>query len=211
MPDAFSFRLLATDGVARRGEIATPHGPVATPAFMPVGTQATVKGLAPEAVRATGADIVLGNTYHLMLRPGAERVARLGALHRFMDWPGPILADSGGFQVMSLAKLRKLDADGVTFQSHLDGSTHRLTPARSIEIQHLLDATITMVLDECTSFPATPEEARTSMQLSMRWAERSREAFQQRDGYGLFGIVQGSVYPELRIESVRSLVGIGFD
>ena len=133
-----------------------------------------------------------------MLRPGAERVARLGGLHRFMDWPGPILTDSGGFQVMSLAKLRKLDADGVTFQSHLDGSTHRLTPARSIEIQHLLDATITMVLDECTPFPATPDEARASMQLSMRWAQRSREAFRPRDGYGLFGIVQGSVYPELR-------------
>ena len=151
---------------------------------MPVGTAGTVKAMTADAVRATGAGIVLGNTYHLMLRPGAERIAQLGGLHRFMDWPGPILTDSGGFQVMSLAKLRKLDADGVTFQSHLDGSTHRLTPARSIEIQHLLDATITMVLDECTPFPATPDEARASMQLSMRWAQQSREAFQPRDGYG---------------------------
>ena len=146
---------------------------------MPVGTAGTVKAMTADAVRATGAGIVLGNTYHLMLRPGAERIARLGGLHRFMDWPGPILTDSGGFQVMSLAKLRKLDADGVTFQSHLDGSTHRLTPARSIEIQHLLDATITMVLDECTPFPATPDEARASMELSMRWAQRSREAFRR--------------------------------
>src|SRR6059058_4745997 len=144
MADAFSFHLLGTDGAARRGEIATPHGTIATPAFMPVGTQATVKGLAPEALRASGTEIVLANTYHLMLRPGAERVAALGGLHRFMDWPGPILTDSGGFQVMSLAQLRKLDAEGVTFQSHIDGSRHRLTPARSIEIQHLLDATITM-------------------------------------------------------------------
>jgi queuine tRNA-ribosyltransferase len=208
---AFAHRIIAADGAARTGVLHTAHGEVATPAFMAVGTTGTVKAMTADAVRATGADIVLGNTYHLMLRPGAERVARLGGLHRFMDWPGPILTDSGGFQVMSLAKLRKLDADGVTFQSHLDGSTHRLTPARSIEIQHLLDATITMVLDECTSFPATPEEARTSMQLSMRWAERSREAFLKRGGYGLFGIVQGSVYPELRVESARSLVGIGFD
>ena len=193
-----SHRIIATDCAARTGVLRTAHGDVVTPAFMPVGTAGTVKAMTADAVRATGADIVLGNTYHLMLRPGAERIAQLGGLHRFMDWPGPILTDSGGFQVMSLAKLRKLDADGVTFQSHLDGSTHRLTPARSIEIQHLLDATITMVLDECTSFPATPDEARVSMQLSMRWAQQSREAFQQRDGYGLFGIVQGSVYSELR-------------
>jgi queuine tRNA-ribosyltransferase len=164
-----------------------------------------------DAVRATGARIVLGNTYHLMLRPGAERVARLGGLHRFMDWPGPILTDSGGFQVMSLAKLRKLDADGVTFQSHIDGSTHRLTPSRSIEIQHLLDATITMALDECTPFPATPEQARVSLDLSMRWAERSKDAFVPRPGYGLFGIVQGSIYPVLRVESAQGLTAIGFD
>ena len=173
---------------------------------MPVGTAGTVKAMTADAVRATGASIVLGNTYHLMLRPGAERIARLGGLHRFMDWPGPILTDSGGFQVMSLAKLRKLDADGVTFQSHLDGSHHRLTPARSIEIQHLLDATITMVLDECTAVPATPDEARASMQLSMRWAARSREAFRPRGGYGLFGIVQGSVYPDLREASAHALL-----
>jgi len=206
-----SHRIIATDGAARFGVLHTGHGDVATPAFMPVGTAGTVKAMTADAVRATGADIVLGNTYHLMLRPGAERIAQLGGLHRFMDWPGPILTDSGGFQVMSLAKLRKLDADGVTFQSHLDGATYRLTPERSIEIQHLLDATITMVLDECTSFPATSDEARTSMQLSMRWARRSRDAFQKRDGYGLFGIVQGSIYPELRAESARALIDIGFD
>jgi queuine tRNA-ribosyltransferase len=204
-------RVTATDGAARAGVLHTAHGDVTTPAFMPVGTAGTVKAMTADAVRATGADIVLGNTYHLMLRPGAERVARLGGLHRFMDWPGPVLTDSGGFQVMSLAKLRRLDADGVTFQSHLDGSRHRLTPARSIEIQHLLDATITMVLDECTSFPATPEQAQTSMQLSMRWAALSREAFIVRPGYGLFGIVQGGVYPELREASAQALVSIGFD
>ena len=208
---AFAHRIAATDGAARAGVLHTAHGEVPTPAFLPVGTAGTVKAMTSDAVRATGASIVLGNTYHLMLRPGAERIARLGGLHRFMDWPGPILTDSGGFQVMSLAKLRKLDADGVTFQSHLDGSTYRLTPARSVEIQHLLDATITMVLDECTPFPATPDEARASMELSMRWAQRSHEAFRPRDGYGLFGIVQGSVYPELREASARALLRIGFD
>ena len=207
----FHFRILARDGAARRGEIVTPRGIIRTPAFMPVGTAGTVKAMYPQEVAALGADIVLGNTYHLMLRPGAERIARLGGLHRFMDWPGPILTDSGGFQVMSLAKLRKLDADGVTFQSHLDGSSYRLTPERSIEIQHLLDATITMVLDECTSFPATPEQAEASMQLSMRWAARSRESFVPRPGYGLFGIAQGSVYPDLRAASARALTAIGFD
>src|ERR1041385_5163604 len=184
------FELSASDGLARRGRIETAHGPIDTPAFMPVGTAGTVKAMTADAVRATGAQIVLGNTYHLMLRPGAERIARLGGLHRFMDWPGPILTDSGGFQVMSLAKLRKIDRDGVTFQSHIDGSSHRLTPARSIEIQHFLDATITMALDECTPFPATPEEARRSMELSMRWAALSRDSFVTREGYGLFGIVQ---------------------
>lgn len=207
----FRHRITATDGGARVGVLHTAHGDVATPAFMPVGTAGTIKAMTADAVRATGSDIVLGNTYHLMLRPGAERVAQLGGLHRFMDWPGPILTDSGGFQVMSLAKLRKLDDDGVTFQSHLDGSTHRLTPAKSIEIQHLLDATITIVLDECTSFPATLEQARASMQMSMRWARRSRDAFVSRPGYGLFGIVQGSVYPELREESACALTAIGFD
>jgi queuine tRNA-ribosyltransferase len=208
---AFAYRIDAIDGDARAGVLHTAHGEVPTPAFMPVGTTGTVKAMTSDAVRATGASIVLGNTYHLMLRPGAERVARLGGLHRFMDWPGPILTDSGGFQVMSLAKLRKVDPGGVTFQSHLDGSTHRLTPERSVEIQHLLDATITMVLDECTPFPASPQEARTSMQLSMRWAQQSREAFLTRGGYGVFGIVQGSVYPELREESANALVRIGFD
>jgi queuine tRNA-ribosyltransferase len=208
---SFALRIAATDGNARTGVLHTAHGDVATPAFMPVGTAGTVKAMTADAVRSTGADIVLGNTYHLMLRPGAERIARLGGLHRFMDWPGPILTDSGGFQVMSLAKLRKLDALGVTFQSHLDGSSHRLTPARSIQIQHLLDATITMVLDECTAFPATPEQAQASMQLSMRWAAQSRAAFVARPGYGLFGIVQGSVYPELRKTSADALTAIGFD
>ncbi|HEY7580105.1 MAG TPA: tRNA guanosine(34) transglycosylase Tgt [Acetobacteraceae bacterium] len=205
------YRLAATDGTARTGVLHTAHGEVPTPAFMPVGTAGTVKAMTADAVRATGASIVLGNTYHLMLRPGAERIARLGGLHRFIDWPGPILTDSGGFQVMSLAKLRRLDADGVTFQSHLDGSTHRLTPERSIGAQHLLDATVSMVLDECTPFPASVEEAQASMHLSMRWARRSRDAFRTRAGYGLFGIVQGSVYPALREESARALVRIGFD
>ena len=208
---AFSFEITAHAGAARRGRLVTAHGTVNTPAFMPVGTAATVKAMTPDAVAATGAEIILGNTYHLMLRPGAERIARLGGLHAFMNWPGPILTDSGGFQVMSLAKLRKLTDDGVTFQSHIDGSRHHLTPERSIEIQHQLDADITMVLDECTSFPATEEEASESMRLSMRWAERSRAAFVDRPGYGLFGIVQGGVYPDLRRESAAALTGIGFD
>jgi queuine tRNA-ribosyltransferase len=208
---SLDFCVTATDGHARAGTLQTAHGPIETPVFMPVGTAGTVKAMTADAVRATGAQIVLGNTYHLMLRPGAERIARLGGLHRFMDWPGPILTDSGGFQVMSLAQLRKLDAEGVTFQSHIDGSRHRLTPARSIEIQHLLDATITMALDECTPFPATPDQARDSMELSMRWAVRSREAFTPRPGYGLFGIVQGSIYPDLRAWSADALTSIGFD
>ncbi len=208
---AFSHHVIATDGAARAGVLATAHGPVETPVFMPVGTAGTVKAMTADAVRATGARLVLGNTYHLMLRPGAEQVARFGGLHRFMDWPGPILTDSGGFQVMSLAKLRKLDADGVTFQSHLDGATLRLTPARAVQIQHLLDATITMALDECTSFPATEAEARASMELSMRWAARSKDAFVPRPGYALFGIVQGSVYPALRAASATALTAIGFD
>ena len=209
--DAFRFRIDASDGAARAATISTAHGDIETPVFMPVGTAGTVKAMTADSVRATGASIVLGNTYHLMLRPGAERIARLGGLHRFMDWPGPILTDSGGFQVMSLAKLRKIDADGVTFQSHIDGSSHRLTPARSIEIQHLLDATITMALDECTPFPATPDEARRSMELSMRWATLSREAFVPRPGYGLFGIVQGSIYDDLRAGSTEALCRVGFD
>jgi queuine tRNA-ribosyltransferase len=205
------FSLHATDGAARAGTLHTAHGDVATPVFMPVGTAGTVKAMTADAVRATGAAMVLGNTYHLMLRPGAERVAALGGLHRFMDWPGPILTDSGGFQVMSLAGLRKLDADGVTFQSHIDGTQHRLTPERSTEIQHLLDATVTMAFDECTPFPATPEVAAASMRLSMRWAARCRAAFVARPGYGQFGIVQGSVYPDLRAESAAALEALGFE
>jgi queuine tRNA-ribosyltransferase len=207
----FSFDLLATDGAARLGRVHTAHGAIDTPAFMPVGTAGTVKAMLPGSVAATGAQIVLGNTYHLMLRPGAERVARLGGLHRFMNWPGPILTDSGGFQVMSLAKLRKLTEDGVTFQSHHDGSKHHLTPESSMAIQHLLDADITMAFDECTPFPATPEQAAQSMRLSMRWAARSKAAFVPRPGYGLFGIVQGGIHPELRAESANALLEIGFD
>src|SRR5215468_5941606 len=199
MPDAFSFRLLATDGVARCGEIATPHGAVATPAFLPIGTQATVKGLAPEAVRATGARIVLGNTYHLMLRPGAERIAALGGLHHFMNWPHAILTDSGGFQVMSLAAKRTITEAGVAFRSHLDGSLHQLTPERSVEIQHLLGADVTMALDECIAYPAPREAVEQSVELTMRWAERSRRAFVDRPGHGIFGIVQGGVDSDLRL------------
>ncbi|MDE2006448.1 MAG: tRNA guanosine(34) transglycosylase Tgt [Rhodospirillales bacterium] len=201
----------ATDGAARLGRVETAHGGFDTPAFMPVGTAATVKAMTADAVRATGAGIVLANTYHLMLRPGAERVAALGGLHRMMDWPGPILTDSGGFQVMSLAGLRKLDADGVTFRSHIDGAAHRLTPARAVAIQHLLDATISMVLDECTPYPATREQAEASMRLSLDWAARSREAFVARPGYALFGIVQGGVHSELRAASASGLRAIGFD
>src|SRR5215470_3776485 len=211
MPEPFSFRLLATDGAARCGEIATPHGPVATPAFMPIGTQATVKGLAPETVRAAGADIVLGNTYHLMLRPGAERIAALGGLHRFMNWPHAILTDSGGFQVMSLAARRTIGATGVTFRSHLDGSLHELTPERSVEIQYLLGADITMALDECTAYPASREAVEKAMELTMRWAQRSRRAFVERPGHGIFGIWQGGTYPDLRLRSVPELIEIGFD
>jgi queuine tRNA-ribosyltransferase len=202
---SFSFELQLTDGAARAGMLHTAHGDVPTPTFMAVGTAGTVKAMTADAVRATGAKIVLGNTYHLMLRPTAERVARLGGLHKMMDWPGPILTDSGGFQVMSLAKLRKMDESGVTFRSHLDGSAHHLSPERSMEIQHLLDATITMVLDECTPFPATHEEAAKSTRLSTRWAQRSRAAFVHREGYGQFGIVQGSVYEDLRQESAAAL------
>lgn len=199
------------DGAARAGVLHTAHGPVETPVFMPVGTAGTVKAMTADAVRSTGARMVLGNTYHLMLRPGAERVGRLGGLHVMMDWQGPILTDSGGYQVMSLNELRKMDEGGVTFRSHVDGSKHRLTPERSIEIQHLLDADVTMCLDECTPFPATEEQAAVSMRLSMRWAARCRAAFVPREGYGLFGIVQGSTYPALRAESVAALREIGFE
>jgi queuine tRNA-ribosyltransferase len=207
----FGFQLKTHDGAARRGRISTAHGTIETPAFMPVGTAGTVKGMLPDAVLATGAEIILGNTYHLMLRPGAERVDRLGGLHVMMGWRRPILTDSGGFQVMSLSGLRELAESGVTFRSHLDGSTHELTPERSIEIQRLLDADISMVLDECTPHPATEEQTATSLALSMRWAERSKAAFTRRPGYGLFGIVQGGVHLDLRSRSVEQLTGIGFD
>jgi len=247
------FKIQAHDGAARSGEIHTAHGVIRTPAFMPVGTAATVKAMTPEAVKSTGADIILGNTYHLMLRPGAERIARLGGLHRFMHWDGPILTDSGGFQVMSLAKLRKITEQSVVFQSHLDGDSYELSPERAMEIQHLLGSDISMVLDECTPYPASEAQAAESMRLSMRWAERSKNAFlsspsppvgEGRDGgdlstnsmpsmlhhsplprvkpgagsnpppqggRGLFGIVQGSVYPALREESATALKSIGFD
>jgi queuine tRNA-ribosyltransferase len=208
------FKLMKSDGGARRGEIETPRGTIRTPAFMPVGTAATVKAMYPDQVRALGADIVLGNTYHLMLRPGAEEVAALGGLQDFMQWDGPILTDSGGFQVMSLSKLAKMSEEGVRFQSHLDGSEHMLTPERSIEIQTVLGANIRMVLDECTPFPATHEQAETSMQLSMRWAARSKNAFADYDagaGDALFGIVQGGVYEDLRHQSAAMLQDIGFD
>ena len=207
----FRFDLHATDGAARLGTVHTAHGPMDTPAFMPVGTAGTVKAMLPQSVAATGAQTILGNTYHLMLRPGAERIGRLGGLHEFMQWKGPILTDSGGFQVMSLAKLRKMTEEGVAFQSHIDGSKHLLTPERSMQIQHLLDADITMAFDECTPFPATPDQAAQSMRLSMRWAKRSKDAFVERPGYGLFGIVQGGIYQDLRQESANALQGIGFD
>jgi queuine tRNA-ribosyltransferase len=212
MPAAFSFRLLATDGAARRGEMLTPHGTVATPAFLPVGTQATVKGLTPDAVRASGADIVLANTYHLMLRPGAERIAALGGLHRFMNWPRAILTDSGGFQVMSLSKLRKVEDKGVTFRSHLDGASVELSPERAIEIQILLGSDIAMQLDECLQLPAAKAELLRAMQLSLAWAERSKRAFERAPaGNALFGIVQGGDDPVLRAESARVLTDIDFD
>jgi len=209
--DRFSFALSATDGRARTGVIHTPRGDIRTPAFMPVGTAATVKAMLPESVRATGADILLGNTYHLMLRPGAERIARLGGLHRFMNWERPILTDSGGFQVMSLSSLRKLTEEGVTFSSHIDGSKHMLSPERSMEIQRLLGSDIVMCFDECPALPADEATVAKSMRLSMRWAERSRAAFGDRPGHALFGIQQGGVTRELREESAEKLREIGFD
>ena len=208
------FILHSKDKNARRGKVITLRGEIRTPAFMPVGTAGTVKAMYMEQVKDLGADIVLGNTYHLMLRPGAEEVAELGGLHDFMKWEGPILTDSGGFQVMSLSKLRKMSEEGVNFQSHIDGKSYMLTPERSIEIQTLLGANIRMILDECTPFPATEKQARDSMALSTRWAERSKKAFQLYDkgeGDALFGIVQGGVYENLRLESVSNLLDIGFD
>jgi queuine tRNA-ribosyltransferase len=213
--DRFSFSIAATDGKARTGTISMMRGEIRTPAFMPVGTAATVKAMKPETVRATGADIILGNTYHLMLRPGAERVARLGGLHKFMNWDRPILTDSGGYQVMSLSELTKLSEDGVEFQSHLDGSRHMLTPERSMEIQRLLGSDIVMVFDECTKNGATREEAQASMERSMRWAKRSRDGFDSgKDHAGraaLFGIQQGSLDKEMRAASAKALIDIGFD
>ncbi|MFQ8432966.1 tRNA guanosine(34) transglycosylase Tgt [Amaricoccus sp. W119] len=206
-----AFHITGRDGRARTGTLETPRGEIRTPAFMPVGTAATVKAMLPESVRATGADILLGNTYHLMLRPGAERVGRLGGLHRFMNWERPILTDSGGFQVMSLNELRKLTEEGVTFRSHVDGSTHFLSPETSMEIQRLLGSDIVMCFDECPALPASEEAVAKSMRLSMRWALRSREAFGDRPGHALFGIMQGGVTPELREESAAALRGIGFD
>ncbi len=203
--------IAARDGQARTGTLKTPRGEIRTPAFMPVGTAATVKAMLPESVRETGADILLGNTYHLMLRPGAERVARLGGLHRFMNWERPILTDSGGFQVMSLSGLRKLTEEGVTFKSHVDGARHFLSPETSMEIQRLLGSDIVMCFDECPALPATEEEVAKSMRLSMRWAARSREAFGDRPGHALFGIMQGGVTRDLREESAAALRGIGFE
>ena len=211
MAQNFTFTLKGIDQGARTGVISTPRGNIRTPAFMPVGTAATVKAMLPENVRTTGADILLGNTYHLMLRPTAERIAALGGLHRFMNWQGPILTDSGGFQVMSLNALRKMSEEGVKFKSHIDGSAHFLSPERSMEIQKLLGSDIVMCFDECTPFPADEKTARTSMELSMRWAARSRAAFGKRQGYALFGIQQGSVYQDQRLESAQRLTEIGFD
>ena len=211
MTKKFSYSLTAVDGKARCGIISTPRGKIRTPAFMPVGTAATVKAMLPESVRSTGADILLGNTYHLMLRPTAERISELGGLHKFMNWELPILTDSGGFQVMSLAELRKLNEEGVTFKSHIDGSRHILSPERSMEIQKLLGSDIVMCFDECPALPATYERISESMQLSMRWAKRSREAFGHRPGYALFGIQQGGLEYDLRAESAEILQSIEFE
>ncbi|MEZ5932615.1 MAG: tRNA guanosine(34) transglycosylase Tgt [Alphaproteobacteria bacterium] len=207
----FQFELRATDGKARLGRLETAHGIIDTPAFMPVGTAATVKAMTNEMVRATGAQIILGNTYHLMVRPGAERIARLGGLHAFMNWPEPILTDSGGFQVMSLEGLRQINDHAVTFASHLDGRRFELTPERSIEIQDMLDSTITMVLDQCVPADSPESLVLTAMERSLHWAERCHQAFRRRDGYGLFGIVQGGTDPSLRERSAAGLVAIGFD
>ncbi|WP_407492867.1 tRNA guanosine(34) transglycosylase Tgt [Pseudooceanicola sp. MF1-13] len=211
MTTRFRFTKHAQDGKARTGTIDTPRGEIRTPAFMPVGTAATVKAMMPESVAATGADILLGNTYHLMLRPTAERIDNLGGLHKFMNWSKPILTDSGGFQVMSLASLRKLTEDGVTFKSHIDGSKHMLSPERSMEIQRLLGSDIVMCFDECPALPADRARIEESMRLSMRWAERSREAFGDRPGYALFGIQQGGLEEDLRAESAKALTKIGFE
>ena len=207
----FTFDIFSTDKAARRGRVTTAHGTFETPCFMATATAATVKGMFPDAVRSAGAELAICNTYHLMLRPTAERVAALGGLHKFMDWAGPIVTDSGGFQVMSLAKLRTITEKGVTFRSHIDGSAYELTPERSMQIQHLLDSNITMAFDECTPHPATPAQATESMRMSMRWAERCKKAFQARGGYALFGINQGNIYPALRLESAAALTELDLD
>ena len=208
---SLNFEILKTHNKSRLGKLYTKHGVVNTPAFMPVGTCGTVKAMLPESVEATGAEIILGNTYHLMLRPGADLVEKMGGLHKFMNWHKPILTDSGGFQVMSLKGLRKLNEDGVKFKSHVDGKEFFLSPEESIKIQHKLDSNITMCFDECTPYPATYDEAKKSMQRSMRWAKRSKDAFVNRDGYGIFGIQQGSIFKDLREESANSLKSIEFD
>ena len=211
MNKKFSFEAKTSDGKARRGEISTAHGAIQTPAFMPVGTAATVKAMKLSDVKKSGAEIILGNTYHLMLRPTSELIERLGGLHKFAGWNGPILTDSGGFQVMSLSNIRKTSDEGVEFSSHLDGAKHFLTPEKSIEIQRQLGSDITMIFDECVHFPATYDEAKKAMERSIDWAQRSKDAFQKRDGYGIFGIVQGSVFADLRQISAQKLIEIGFD
>lgn len=211
MSNSFNFKILNQHNKARLGVINTIHGQIRTPAFMPVGTRGSVKAMLPESVESAGSDIVLANTYHLMLRPSANRIAKLGGLHKFMNWHKPILTDSGGFQVMSLAGLRKISEEGVQFSSHIDGSKHMLTPEYATEIQHLLGSTISMVLDECPPHSATFEYAKQSMELTSRWAKRSRDAFDKRDGYGQFGIMQGSVYPQLRKKSAKDLVELDFE
>ncbi len=211
MGNNFSFKLKTTENKARRGEVVTAHGAIQTPAFMPVGTAATVKALKFSDVKKSGAEIILGNTYHLMLRPTAELIEKLGGLHKFMSWDKPILTDSGGFQVMSLSKIRKISDAGVEFSSHLDGSKHFVSPERSIEIQHMLGSDITMIFDECVQFPATFEQAKDAMDRSLLWAQRSKDAFKTREGYGIFGIVQGSTFRDLREISAKKLVEIGFD
>ncbi|NRB10256.1 MAG: tRNA guanosine(34) transglycosylase Tgt [Rickettsiaceae bacterium] len=207
----FRLAIESTHNKARYGTIYTTHGEIKTPAFMPVGTRGSVKAMLADSVKSTGSDVVLGNTYHLMLKPGVQRIARLGGLRKFMNWQGPVLTDSGGFQIMSLADLRKISEDGVKFKSHIDGSTHFLTPEYATEIQHLLDSTITMAFDECTAYPADYNTTRLSMELTSRWAKRSRESYLIRDGYAQFGIIQGGVYPELRKQSAEDIVALDFE
>jgi queuine tRNA-ribosyltransferase len=211
MSKNFSFKLKAVDNKARRGEVQTAHGVIQTPAFMPVGTAATVKAMTIDDVKESGAEIILGNTYHLMIRPGEDLIDKLGGLHKFMNWQGPILTDSGGFQVMSLSQIRKVTDEGVEFASHLDGSKYFVTPEKSIQIQHKLDSDITMIFDECVKFPATYDEAKKAMERSIAWAQRSKDAFVKRVGYGIFGIVQGSTFEDLRKISAEKLIEIGFD